>query len=548
MQELEEKMDEADWAFAQILMNPILFREFINEDDPNWIPLEDHERAWSACDQHYLCMCCGRSVHKTTAMIEMLYYWVINEEFIPGDPGLFVVVPNQAQKNTIFPRIRSACETHWLVSRLVDSNAINIQEGRIQFHNGFTFILRIAGAAGKETNIISVHTFRIWVDEAQDFPWRAWQSLQNVLKREIEGYKLIVSGVPNGERRQNVLYVCDQEDPDYITFNISQDRMSWWSADIEHRRRVEYKALDGDSEDYKHYVLGQHGVPTFSVFDRVRFLLEPYKVHIQVLTQHSFMGTKRYDPEFKDEVFHINEALYCPELPLIVGNTSRVGLGYDVGYSPDPGVYFIMYQDAKTGIWRNLARYIFERVEYTLQREALNFLDKVYNFDFIGIDMGGPGKPQYQDLAGELNQYKDRKFDKRIHPVEFGAYVPVAKTQEIDSGGNRVEVIKKDLQKRVAVEIASRWVHEHRFAFSDEDDNLMAELERTKFTRSITGEPIYKTTDDHQFAAMMCAILAYESEFGAPLIAEHVELKPKLLGARWLDPQEGGFYGSKTNN
>src|SRR4051794_14167914 len=99
--------DEKDWALAQILEAPVLFREFINEGDPNWQPLEEHERAWSACSASYLSLCCGRSTHKTTGMIEMLYYWMINRDFIPGDPGLFVVVPNKAQKDLTFPRIRS---------------------------------------------------------------------------------------------------------------------------------------------------------------------------------------------------------------------------------------------------------------------------------------------------------------------------------------------------------------------------------------------------------------------------------------------------------
>jgi hypothetical protein len=165
---------EAEWAFAQIIQNPVMFREFINEGDPNWQELEAHERAWTSSTSQYLCMCCGRGVRKTTTMIEMLYYWMINKMFIPGDPGLLVFVPNKAQKDAIFPRVTAACKKHWLISKLVDSNRINVQEGRIEFMNGFTFIMRIAGTEGKESNVISIHTSRIWVDEAQDFPWRAY--------------------------------------------------------------------------------------------------------------------------------------------------------------------------------------------------------------------------------------------------------------------------------------------------------------------------------------------------------------------------------------
>lgn len=111
----ETEIQEAEWSLVQILANPVLFREFINEDDKNWLPLERHERAWTTCTHSFIAMCCGRSVHKTTSMIEMLYYWVINYMFIPGDPGLLVMVPNKAQKDLSFFRIRSACLNHWLV-------------------------------------------------------------------------------------------------------------------------------------------------------------------------------------------------------------------------------------------------------------------------------------------------------------------------------------------------------------------------------------------------------------------------------------------------
>ena len=64
----------------------------------------------------------------------------------------------------------------------------------------------------------------------------------------------------------------------------------------------------------------------------------------------------------------------------------------------------------------------------------------------------------------------------------------------------------------------------------------MTELERTKFTRTITGEPVYRTEDDHQMSAMMCAILAYENRFGIPVSKSMPNIQ--LLAARWLDIEE----------
>lgn len=521
----DEEISEAEWALVQILSHPVMFREFINQDDANWKPLERHERIWSTCTNPFIAMCCGRSVHKTTTMIEMLYYWVVNYLFIPGDPGLLVMVPNKAQKDLSFFRIRSACLSHWLIKQYVAPNSINITDGKIEFKSGFQLLMRIAGASGSDANVIGIHTMRIWVDEAQEFPWQTWLSLQNCLKQEIAGYQMIVSGVPNGERRENVLYETDQENEKYVSFNISQSGMSWWTPEMEFEKRIEYHALQEDSEDYKHYVLGQHGVPSFSVFDRNRFVREDYESLKLVYTQQLFEKVRRVDMDGINR-YHIEELVQCPPVPIELGYQPRIGLGYDVGFSPDPAVFFVLYEH-HTGSWRNLVRIVLQRVEYPIQREVLAWLDRVYQFDFIGIDMGGPGKVQYQDLAGELTDYAAYKFKERLFPVEFGGYITVA----IAEDGTE----KKDQTKRVAVETLSRWVHEGRYAFAKGDNDLMEELERTKFTRTMTGDPVYKTDNDHQFAAFMCAIMAYEHKFGPPVVVERQPIQVKLMSARWFD-------------
>ena len=521
---IDDELSEDEWVLVQVLAHPVLFREFINQEDSNWTPLERHERAWSTCLNPFVVMCCGRSVHKTTSMIEMLYWWVINNNFIPGDPGLLVMVPNKAQKDLSFFRIRSACLTHWLVKQWVSPGSINMTEGKIEFKNGFQLLMRIAGTAGSDANVIGLHTFRIWVDEAQEFPWQTWLSLQNCLKEEIPEYQMFVSGVPNGMRKENVLFQTDQESEKYISFNISQELMSWWTPEMEYQKRVLYHSTQGeDSEDYKHYVLGQHGVPAFNVFDRNRFRRGDFETYKLVYTQSSLEKFRRIDAQ-GNVIYHVEEAVTCPQLPLHIRD-ARVGLGYDVGFSPDPAVFFIMYEHA-VGEWRNLVRVILERVEYPIQRQILAWLDTVYHFNFIGIDMGGPGKVQYQDLTGETSQYKQFKYKERLYPVEFGGYKVVAITEDGEE--------KKDQIKRVAVETLSRWVHEDRFYFSSKDTDLMEELERTKFTRTITGEPVYRTDNDHQMAAFMCAIEAYENLYGAPLFLKSEPIRVKLLAAHWF--------------
>jgi hypothetical protein len=524
----EIEITEDDWIFGEILQSPVMFREFVNIGNPTWTPLEEHERAWTTCTKHFISMCCGRGVHKTTSMIEMVYWWMVNGMYNFGDQGIFVLVPNKAQKDITFRRMVAACESHWFIKQFVRPNSINRSEGVIDFTNGFQFLMRLAGEAGKETNVIGIHTYRIWVDEAQDLQWTTWQSLQNCLKEEIPGHQMLVSGVPNGGRQENVLYHCDQVDERYTTYNISQEMMSWWTPEMEAARRVFYKAIQDDSEDYKHFVLGQHGAPSFTVFDRNRFELATYDSFKEIYTQESFNRIKKVTDDVV--TYPMGDILMCPPVPSDYGVRSRIGLGYDPGFSPDPAVFLIMYRDPKTMTWRVLIRYVLQRVEYAIQREVMRWLDQVYEFDFLGIDMGGIGKVQYQDLTGEMSIYKERNFKERIFGVEFGGQIVVA----IDENGNE----KKDLIKRVAVEMLSRWVYERQLVFAKDDDDLMTELERTKFTRTITGEPVYRTDDDHQMSALMCALMAFEHKFGIPVAKSEPNLK--LLSARWLQFDELG--------
>jgi hypothetical protein len=290
--------------------------------------------------------------------------------------------------------------------------------------------------------------------------------------------------------------------------------------------RKDYHAVHEDSEDYKHYVLGQHGVPAFNVFDRNRFQMADYESEKMVYTQNQIDKSRRKDADGVERI-HIEEVINCPQIPFDAKKrgSTRIGVGYDVGFSPDPAVFFIL-NEHDIAEWRCLARIVLERVEYPIQRQVLAWLDTVYHFNFLGIDMGGVGKVQYQDLTSELNEYKQHHFETRLYPVDFGGYRVVA------IGEDDEEI--KDQGKRVLVEKLSQWVHEDRFYFSKTDTDLMEELERTKFTRTITGEPVYRTDNDHQMAAFMCAIDAYENRYGVPVVFKHEPIQVKLLAAHWV--------------
>src|SRR6185369_17461273 len=110
---------------------------------------------------------------------------------------------------------------------------------------------------------------------------------------------------------------------------------SWWTPELELQRKQEYDSVGIITEEYKHFVLGEHGVPTFSLFDRLRFRTEDYKYYRDVKGQDHFVRNGAILP--------INEVIDTPLLPIFPMNSNKilVGLGWDVGYSPDPTVFFI---------------------------------------------------------------------------------------------------------------------------------------------------------------------------------------------------------------
>src|SRR3990172_8293141 len=104
----EEVWEEGEWEFVQILENPVLFREFINEGDENWNGLEEHERAWTACTSHFVSLCSGSF---------LLFFF-----FFP------IFKKKKKKKDPTFFRIRAACLSHWLIKQFVNTNSINVTE------------------------------------------------------------------------------------------------------------------------------------------------------------------------------------------------------------------------------------------------------------------------------------------------------------------------------------------------------------------------------------------------------------------------------------
>ena len=83
------------------------------------------------------------------------------------------------------------------------------------------------------------------------------------------------------------------------------------------------------------------------------------------------------------------------------------------------------------------------------------------------------------------------------------------------------------------------YTNNHRITYSSTDIDLIAELERMTFTKTPSGEIVYKTVtprggkrgEDHFTAALLCGVGAYYLE-NENLNLKHS--KPKLMRAIWV--------------
>ena len=193
-----------------------------------------------------------------------------------------------------------------------------------------SLICRIAGQSGTGANVIGLHAPFEILDEAGYYPWGTWLELQPTLNTWTPGFRLIVSGVPTGIREKNVLYHTDQENTSYTKHNISALQNPRFSEDARLKALKDYGGVDSD--DYIHFVLGQHGRPIFSLFDRSLMEIQRYPVYKLVIDGMQ-VGS--------------NLTEYSQKLATFPGIPSKDGqciIGIDLGYT-EPTAIIIMYTD-----------------------------------------------------------------------------------------------------------------------------------------------------------------------------------------------------------
>lgn len=530
---MKEKLvlDDGDLAVLELLDDIIVFGEFIRSSDEQiengktW-KFDNYQKKMLLDESPYVSVCTGRSTGKTISLETKIIYNAVSNKYKGASADEEVlVVQNKAQLEPVFLRLTQFFRRGAFLKNFVDRMSINFSEHLIKLLNGATLRCRIVGSSA-DSNIIGLHVPCIFVDEAQVFNYIAWNSLQQCLTTwddndDTGRFQMWLSGVPNGMREKNILYEADQLDKKWSRHNVSRLQSPRYTKSQHKSDLKQYGGEEGD--DYMHLVLGEHGSPAFSVFDRKLMKIENYEVILGLMNNLSY---EQVGGRF-------NEILNAPDIPVHI-QPDLVACGIDAGFSNEPTMITVMYR--KDGIWRIFLRYELRRIKYPNQAKIINWLDNIYRFNMITLDAGHSGLALGQMLQ-ELDDYKDKNYEKRLTMVDFMGGVITG----YDEDGKEI----KDRVRKFTIQTLQKWSQNDQIiAFSEQDDAVISELERVGFTRDMLGQPKYfvyspaggQHGDDHILASLLTWVYGYYYEFYSPE-------KPKGKG-RYSDLAQGGWNTS----
>lgn len=514
---LIEKIDHDSLYLYEIMRNPVLFTEFIqnfdltDRDEP--FILTDYQKEFICDFNNYVCLCSSRAVGKTVALTAILL-WLISFNVFPSDYVVYFV-PGKAQLDPVWTGLIRTLRSNSILKNFIASNAgINSSEFRVTLLNQAVLMCRIAGQSGTGVNVIGLHTPFVIVDEAAYFNWAIFMEMQPILNTFTSGYRLMVSGVPNGIRENNVLYHCDQSNSNYTKHRINAFRNPRFT-DKDKQFAIEQYGGE-DSDDYIHNVLGQHGKPIFSLFDRSLFSIanDPvYKLQINGLTSGEDLG------------IYYEKIRLIPQVP---SKSYKCIIGIDLGYT-EPTAIIVMYFDS-TGRLHFHSRIQLTKVSYPIQEKFINMLDSKFEPILIGIDKGSVGISLIQHLM-ESTEYLHKDFSKRIIPIDFSSSLVLG----IDTEGKEI----KEKTKPFTVSVLQDYCNNHKLIFSHTDLEIVSELERMTYSKNPNGDISYRTLtfkggkkgEDHFTSALLCGVGAWH------LTNEFIEarsVRAKLLRPGWI--------------
>lgn len=516
---LQKRLTEEELALFEVLNHPVWCGEFLRNisDDAKDTFGEEWEYTWYQkefmCDfNDYVSIMAGRTVGKTISIIDKLVWYGINAFW---DETIVYTVPNKVHLEPVFLRLTRWFRNHPFLRHYTGRTGINSQTFTIKLNNSVVIDCRIAGQSGTGANVVGLHVPVIITDESGLYPWRTFVELLPCLNTWQEGHQLITAGVPTGRREKNVLFFMDQKHTKATKHRISAHQNPRYSKEADDTNIKQYGGKE--SEDYIHLVLGQHGLASYSMFDREKMLIRNYDV---------FHGTV-YGQKIRQDPSVLNR--FLASFPPAPKTAEEIMFGIDLGYV-DPSVILVLYRMPNEPFWKFLVRATLRQVDYPKQEMIIDIIDSKYHPQILGIDEGSSGKAVIQHLRAEP-KFKHKGYDKRIIPIQFRSNIPVG----INDEGEMIEVRAKEF----GMQLLQSKVNNHDICFTWKDEALISELERTTYTRTPSGELTFRTitvkggirhSEDHNTSALLCATIA---NYLATDASKFRHNRRKLWSTRW---------------
>lgn len=429
-------------------------------------------------------------VHNSLVLEDKIIYQTLNQDILfPETKESLLATANQAQLEPVQGRLITRFTASPILKEFLQ-NRINRSLGVFDFRfNDVQYLLRtrIAGTSNVN-NLVGLHVPRIAIDEGQLFTRAAYTQLLPTLNTWEEKTQIFICGVPNGFTN-STLYLADVKLARYKRYSVAAHNNPYYSQEDDLDNIKRYGGVESD--DYQQMVLGKHGQAAFSVITRDQITQESYD-----FTIYRYTGAEAIRGIPYGDVL---------ERPKLEGYTALV-VGMDTGYV-DPTIICIAGRTPQ-GQWKHLIRYELRRIDYPKQEEILTWLDDMYHFDKIGLDIGAGGTNILHSLLYRP-EYSARKYADRVIPVQFGERVAVG----YGSDGKELTQTTKTLGATLLVQL----LQQKTLVLSEVDQECVSEMERITKLRSINGDDRYyilnekgsgASPNDHIFAAFICFAIA----------------------------------------
>lgn len=514
---IEERIAQDDLIIYEIFKNPVLFGEFIlnadKQERDEEFELTIYQKEFILDFSNYVALSCARAVGKTVSL-SILILWILLFNIFPDDYIVYTV-PSKVHLEPVFTNLSRMLRSNSILKHFIDARGgINNSDFSIKMLNNAKLMCRIAGQTGTGANVIGLHTPYVLLDEGGYFPWATFMELQPIINTWQRGFKLLVSGVPTGVRENNVLYHADRENSNYSKHRVSAFQNPRFSEKDKERALEQYGGEESD--DYIHSVLGQHGKPVFSLFDRSTFEIQTYPIYKLVIDG------------IRESENLVDIMAKIAMLPAIHNEKHDRILGIDLGYTEPTAVWVIEVDDY--GRLKFHSKIQLTKVSYPVQEKIIDLLDSKYNPSIIGIDKGNTGISIIQTLI-EHKDYSHKDYKKKIVPIDFSSQIILG----LNSDNEEI----KSKTKPFTVSVLQDYTNNHKLIYSSTDMDMVVELERMTYTKGINGEIAYKTLtskggkrgDDHFTSALLCGVASYylmnEFSFGN-------QKRKKLIRPSWI--------------